>query len=230
MYRHILKTPTARLFLTKTPTSIKPFHNSPFLFNTTRTMVTSISDKIKHDHEELKSYYQKIKSSTSAADKTKWQNQFVWELARHSVAEELIVYPAFEKYLPGGEGTNIAAKDREEHQAVKRLLYDFQSINVEKEGEEAFEGKLDELWGLLSQHILEEERDDLPVLESAVKDESAKLAKEFDRTKWFVPTKSHPSAGSEGGVWESVMGLLGAPVDKLMDRFKSFPEEGEKKM
>ncbi|KAK3988745.1 hypothetical protein QBC44DRAFT_328829 [Cladorrhinum sp. PSN332] len=221
MYRHCLKAPTS--ILTRSAL-FKPSI-------TTRTMATisnRVSDKIKHDHAELKSYHSKIKSASTPTEKTKWQNQFVWELARHSVAEELIVYPAFEKHLPGGEGTSIAARDRQEHQAVKHLLKDFQMMKAE---DPQFDAKIDELWSVLQQHILEEERDDLPVLEAAIDErESEGLAKKFDRTKLFVPTQSHPAAGSEGGIYESAMGLLGAPVDKLMDLFKKFPEEGEKKI
>jgi hypothetical protein len=49
--------------------------------------------------------------------KTRWQNQFAWELARHSIGEELVVYPAMEKNL-WAKGKELAEKDRAEHQAV----------------------------------------------------------------------------------------------------------------
>jgi hypothetical protein len=45
-------------------------------------------------------------------------NQFTWELARHSIAEELVVYPAFEKYL-GDKGKLMAEDDRKEHHQVR---------------------------------------------------------------------------------------------------------------
>jgi hypothetical protein len=37
-------------------------------------------------------------------------------LARHPIAEELVVDPAFEKYVLGG--VEVADKDRQEHQSV----------------------------------------------------------------------------------------------------------------
>jgi len=46
-----------------------------------------------------------------------WANQFRWELARHSVGEELLLYPAFEKHL-GAEGKKMADEDRADHQTV----------------------------------------------------------------------------------------------------------------
>jgi hemerythrin superfamily protein len=78
---------------------------------------TRVSDHIKHDHEELREYYNNIKNAQRDDDKVKWQNQFVWELARHSVAEEIVVYPAFEKHIPNG--VVMAEKDRSEHQQVR---------------------------------------------------------------------------------------------------------------
>jgi hypothetical protein len=49
----------------------------------------------------------------------------------------------------------------------------------------------------LLEHIKEEESDDLPALEKAIATaESESLAKSFERTKAFVPSRSHPSAPS----------------------------------
>ena len=50
------------------------------------------------------------------------------------------------------------------------------------------------------------------------------MAKSFGRTKMFVPTRSHPSAG-EHPPFETVMGLLTAPFDHLSDLFRKFPDE-----
>lgn len=79
-----------------------------------------ISDRIIHDHRELSDFYNKIKSAKTADSQIEWQNQFTWELARHSIAEELTVYPAMEKYL-GDKGKEMAEKDRREHRSVCRL-------------------------------------------------------------------------------------------------------------
>lgn len=89
--------------------------------------------------------------------------------------------------------------------------------------------KLRELWGVLSAHIEEEERQDLPALESALTTaqaagESEKMAKKFGMTKAFVPSRSHPSAG-ENPYFESAMGMLAAPIDHIADIFRKFPEE-----
>jgi hypothetical protein len=77
----------------------------------------------------------------------------------------------------------------------------------------------------LDQHIKEEENDDLPALENAISvGESQSLAKSFGRTKAFVPSRSHPSAPSKPP-FETIVGLLTAPIDHLGDVFRKFPDE-----
>lgn len=76
----------------------------------------------------------------------------------------------------------------------------------------------------LKQHIKEEETHDLVKLEQAISsEESQSLAKSFGRTKIFVPTRSHPSAPTTP-LFETVVGLLAAPIDHLADLFRKFPD------
>lgn len=79
-------------------------------------MMAGISEAIKKDHREIEDYYKKVLASSTDKEKTQWQNQFTWELARHSIGEELVVYPQFEKKLPNGH--TMADKDRQEHLSV----------------------------------------------------------------------------------------------------------------
>ncbi|GLA60477.1 hypothetical protein ABZX51_003495 [Aspergillus tubingensis] len=181
-------------------------------------MASRISEAIKTDHREIEDYYNKILSSATETEKTKWQNQFTWELARHSIAEELVVYPQFEKSLP--DGLAMADKDRKEHQSVKEQLKKFQNM---KPTDPAFESTVRALMKDLSEHIKEEETQDLPKLEDAVSvEESEKLAKSFGRTKMFVPSRSHPSAPDKPP-FETAIGLLTAPIDHLADLFRKWP-------
>ncbi|KAB5580444.1 hemerythrin HHE cation binding domain-containing protein [Coniochaeta sp. 2T2.1] len=179
-----------------------------------------VSDAIIEDHKELKSYYDKIMSSHDPKTQTEYQNLFVWELARHSIAEEIVVYPAFEKHVP--DGKNMAKKDRQEHRTVKEKLYEFQKLSWD---EPEFKPTLQSLMDDLSHHIKEEEQDDLPALEKAIAEaDSDRMAKSFERTKMFVPTRSHPSS-PDRPPFETAMGLLAAPMDKLMDMFRKFPHK-----
>jgi len=186
--------------------------------------MSTISDAITTDHRELEKYYNEVINSDDVDHKTRYGNQFTWELARHSVAEELLVYPAMEKYI-GKEGHDHAEKDRKQHHQIKELLKEFQNMNA---ADSNYVPKLKELWSVLGQHIKEEEKEDLPALEKALaapenKGTSESLATNFGRTKMFVPSRSHPSAG-ENPLFEGPMGMLAAPIDHIADMFRKFPE------
>lgn len=89
-------------------------------FSATSLNSGRVSDAIIEDHRELKTYYDKIMNSADATTQTEYQNQFVWELARHSIAEEIVVYPAMEKHVINGK--DMAEKDRQEHRTVSSQL------------------------------------------------------------------------------------------------------------
>ncbi|KZF22966.1 hypothetical protein L228DRAFT_238856 [Xylona heveae TC161] len=185
--------------------------------------MSTISDAIKQDHREIEEYYDKIVNSSDQDTQTRYQNLFTWELARHSIGEELVIYPALEKYL-GDKGKQLADRDRQEHQTVKEALYKFQGL---KANDPDFIPTLKSLMSDLSEHIKEEERDDLPGLENALASSqdqmSEDLVKSFERTKLLVPTRSHPSAPDKPP-FETVVGLMTAPIDHVMDIFRKFPQ------
>ncbi|PIG82585.1 HHE domain protein [Aspergillus arachidicola] len=152
-------------------------------------------------------------------EQTRYQNLFTWELARHSIGEELVIYPALEKHVANGK--SLAEKDRKEHQSVKEQLKKFQNL---KASDADFIPTLEALMKDLAPHIKEEESTDLPALEeSLTPEESEKLSKSFGRTKMFVPSRSHPSAPSKPP-YETVVGLLAAPIDHLADLFRKWPD------
>ncbi|KAL7418637.1 hypothetical protein Q5752_007095 [Cryptotrichosporon argae] len=180
----------------------------------------TVSDVITHDHRELDEYYNNILGASDDDARARWQNQFTWELARHSIGEELVVYPAMEEHVVGGKA--LADHDRAEHNKVKVLLEKFQDLSPSAPD---FEPTIRKLYATLAEHIKEEESDDLPKLESALGPERSKeLAASFQRTKHFVPTRSHPSAPDKPP-FETVVGLLAAPIDRLGDLFRRFPKD-----
>ncbi|BDD61008.1 hypothetical protein MPDQ_005835 [Monascus purpureus] len=177
-----------------------------------------ISDRIKQDHREIESLYQKIIQSSDTHELVRLQNMFTWELARHAVGEELVLYPAFEKYMR--DGKDSADKDRREHKVIKDKLRQFQELLV---SDARFHPYITSLMEDLSKHIQEEEEIDLVRLEQAITDtESEKLSKSFSRTKIFVPTRSHPGAPDKPP-FETAVGLLMAPIDRLQNIFRKWP-------
>lgn len=111
---------------------------------------------------------------------------------------------------------------------MKELLYKFQGL---KTSDHEFTPTLKSLWSDLSQHIKEEEEQDLVKLENALQQaDSEKLTTSFNRTKKFIPTRSHPDAPDKPP-YETVAGLITAPLDKLADfMFRKFPAESKSEL
>jgi hemerythrin superfamily protein len=182
----------------------------------------TVTQAIIDDHQEIRSYYdQYTKASGDRDAQERWARQFIWEVARHSVGEEIVVYPLMEKHL-GEQGVKQANHDREEHQVVKEKLYKLESLTPSTD---EYNILLKQTMADLRQHMEEEEKHDLPTLEAAIGEEhSRKAAKDFVRTKKFVPTRSHPSAPTQPTL-ETLAGFLAAPMDKLKDAFAKFPTD-----
>ncbi|KAF9556871.1 hypothetical protein CPC08DRAFT_764939 [Agrocybe pediades] len=182
-------------------------------------------EAIADDHQELYTYYYEyVKNKGNIDAQERWARQLIWEVARHAIGEELVVYPLMEKHL-GAEGKRLADEDRQEHLQVKELLYQIESVKV---GTEEHASILKAVVDHLKPHNDSEEQKDLPALQKAIgNDAAAEAAASFKRTKKFVPTRSHPSAPDQPPM-ETVAGLMAAPLDKLKDMFAKFPTDEDK--
>ena len=90
-----------------------------------------------------------------------------------------------------------------------------------------FNPLLERLMEDLHHHIDHEKNEDMPKLEKVLsREESKELAKSFERTKMFTPTRSHPSAPNKP-YFENFAVMLAAPIDKFADLLRSFPEESK---
>lgn len=204
-----------------------PVAPSPFVY-LRATMATASSRSliaaIKQDHREIEAFFDQYKKAAGDIDaQTRWSNQFTWEVARHSIGEELVVYPLLEEAL-GDKGHQLAEQDRHDHQYVKDHLKKLESLRV---GSPQFDACITDVMEHLREHIKSEETQDLPQLEKAIGFErSLNTAKSFERTKMFVPTRSHPNAPAKPP-FETLAGLLAAPLDKLKDAFSKFPSDSQ---
>ncbi|KAI0486175.1 hypothetical protein F4859DRAFT_511176 [Xylaria cf. heliscus] len=187
-----------------------------------QSQIWKVSEAIREDHRQLKDYYNRAVNSTDPDEQERYGNAFIWELARHSIAEEIVVYPAFEREIQD-DGPSIADKDRAQHQGLKEQLYRFQNL---KPKDEAYVPTLKRLFEDLQNHIKEEEENDLVKLEKQLSlTESKELSHSFEQTKMLTPTRSHPSAPNKPP-FETVFSLMAAPIDRIRDLlFTKFPEK-----
>jgi hemerythrin superfamily protein len=187
------------------------------------TTSPDLNDAIIHDHRELEEFYTSYKKARQNRDDEeaeKWFNQFVWELCRHSVGEELVVYPLMDTLGP--KGKELADKDRADHQKVKNELEEILRLNDPDRSETL----LDRLMEDLRQHIKDEETEDLEFLKQNADPKSLETAAQaFMFGKKVAPTRPHAGIPNKWAVLEAGLGLFVTPVDKLRDLFTPYPKD-----
>ncbi|KAF9523615.1 HHE domain-containing protein [Crepidotus variabilis] len=193
----------------------------------TNTETGTLLRSITNDHREIFDCYdQYVKSQGDHDAQQRWSNQLAWEVARHSVGEELVVYPLLEKHL-GADGKKMADEDRAEHQEVKKLLAKLEGTSA---GSAEHAAILKSVIDNLKPHIEGEEKHDFPLLERVLSSaESKEAAVKFYKTKQFAPTRAHPSAPNKPP-FETLAGFMAAPLDKLKDAFSKFPTEEQREV
>jgi len=199
-----------------------PLIKTPYrFFSTTGAMGDSeITEDIKKDHRELEEAYHKYKSAPNMEEGKKWFNQFLWEICRHSVAEEVIMYNMLESI--DDYGKQLSEESREGHRKLKVMLED---LRKEKNDAE-FDRKFDAVYKELMDHIKLEEGEDLPYLQKNISLEKRQAAaRVFAMKKNLVPTRPHPEIPDKPTTLELALGLLATPVDKLRDLFTDFPKK-----
>lgn len=188
---------------------------------TTKQVGADIIDKVKHDHEELdEAYtrYKKFHKEGNEEEAAKWFNEFVWEISRHAVTEEIVLYPLIA--LQGEKGKKIADESRAEHQETKDMLAEIQGISDPA----LFEKKFDAIMAAVRKHIKKEEREDLVYLKQTVDEKGREAAgTTFALGKNIVPTRPHAAVPNKPAALEGALGLLITPIDKLRDIFTPFP-------
>jgi hypothetical protein len=68
--------------------------------------------------------YKRAKNANDVDAQARWARQLTWEVARHAVGEEIVVYPLMEKHL-GEKGKQLADEDRDQHQVGTPPLLQF---------------------------------------------------------------------------------------------------------
>ena len=133
-------------------------------------------------------------------------------LVRHSVAEEMYVYPAMREYLEDGD----AAVDHDiaEHRQIEECL-------KELEGLEPADGKFTEivarLQELIADHVTDEEDEQFPRLREVVPEQRLiDLRDKVEAAEKVAPTRPHPNA-PHSELFHKVVGPGVGMVDRLRD-------------
>ena len=208
---------------TRIATSFQPSQPKTSFHHAFTTKSTQrILPAIKSEHATLHAHTTQILRGLNPDEQTRYQNQFTWELARHMISEELVVYPAIVAHVQ--HGTALSNKNRLEHQDLKEQLKMFQGL---RSTDPRFAPTLEALAGELETHAHREESEDLVLLEKELTDsESQELTRSIESLRTFLPSRSHPLAPNKPP-FETAAGLLMAPVDLVADLFRKWPRSGE---
>jgi hemerythrin superfamily protein len=168
---------------------------------------------LTHDHREVEELFGKLEAATPDDGQTRREltDQVIMELVRHSVAEEMYLYPATRKYLPDGDA--IADKEIAEHDRVEKTLKALEKTDADSV---EFSDLLAELMSDVRLHVRDEEDNLFPALAAHCSQEDlTKMGEKVQAAKDKAPTRPHPSAPNR-----PPLNKLLAPGAGLVDRVR----------
>ncbi len=172
-----------------------------------------VIDVLVTDHREALELVEQIRTSTDAEQRRDLTDSLISELVRHSVAEEMYVYPAMREHLPNGD--EAAEHDTKEHKQLEATMKKLESADAS--GTE-FAGHLAELERILRDHVSDEEQEQFPKLRQHVPAERlVELKGKVETAKKIAPTRPHPAAPN-AELFHKLVGPGVGLVDRLRDK------------
>ena len=170
-----------------------------------------VVDILTADHHEVMALVGQI--ATAQPDQRRdMADTVITELVRHSVAEEMYVYPAMRKQLPDGE--QAVAHDIEEHKDLERTMKELEGCDADAP---RFMQLVSELREKLHHHATDEENEQFPQLRARLpQHELVKMREQVETAKKIAPTRPHPNAPNS----ELFHKMVGPGVG-LMDRVRN---------
>jgi hemerythrin superfamily protein len=172
-----------------------------------------VVDILTTDHHEVLDLLQQIKITANSEERRDLADTVISELVRHSVAEEMYVYPAMKKYLPDGD--EAVDHDVEEHKELEQTMKKLESVDAQSP---EFTQLLGELEDILRDHVSDEENEQFPQLRAQVpREELIEIGEKVENAKKLAPTRPHPLAPNNE-VFHKLVGPGVGLVDRLRDK------------
>jgi hemerythrin superfamily protein len=174
-----------------------------------------VIEVLEHDHREVEQMFSELESlrgtesPTRQARRKELAEQVTIELVRHSVAEEVLVYPEVEKKVSAEEAEHA----REEHAEAEETLQRLEQLDAD---DPAFDDTLATLMREIRHHIEDEEGQTFPQMREAMdEDELKKLGGRVEAFKSVAPTRPHPKVPNE-----TLARVAAGPAASLFDRMR----------
>ncbi|MEU3513648.1 hemerythrin domain-containing protein [Streptomyces longwoodensis] len=151
----------------------------------------NVIDELMTDHREVEELFGRIEALPSGDRKRKvYAEQAVMELVRHSVAEEMYLYPAVREHVAGGDA--LADKELEDHAEAEQLMKDLESCEAD---DPEFDRLMTRLMTEIRAHVADEEGNLFVRLRASCPPEALdQLGDKVRQAKKVAPTRPHPAA------------------------------------
>jgi hemerythrin superfamily protein len=170
---------------------------------------------LEHDHREVEEMFDELtalRGDTSEEAMSRRKDlveQVTIELVRHSVAEEVLVYPQVADKISEDEAKHA----REEHAEAEETLARLEKLDPD---DAAFDDELETLMREIRHHIEEEEGEMFAHMRQTFSaDELRTMGARVDAFKKVAPTRPHPSVPNE-----ALPRIAAGPVASLLDRMR----------
>src|SRR3954454_6332557 len=174
-----------------------------------------VIEVLEHDHREVEQMFAELESLRGAAtDEQKSRRkdltaQVTIELVRHSVAEEVLVYPKVEKKVSAEEVEHA----RKEHAEAEETLQRLEKLAADAP---AFDDELATLMREIRHHIEDEEGEMFAHMRKVIDaDELRRLGSRVEAFKKVAPTRPHPNVPNE-----PLPRTAAGPAASLFDRMR----------
>src|SRR3954467_1720384 len=156
-----------------------------------------VIEVLEHDHREVEQMFSELESLRGASSeedlsrRKELAEQVTIELVRHSVAEEVLVYPQVEEKVSAEEAEHA----RKEHAEAEETLQRLEKLDAD---DPAFDDELATLMREIRHHIEDEEGEMFAHMRQAIDaDELRRLGRQVEAFKNVSPTHPHPSVPNE---------------------------------
>ena len=174
-----------------------------------------VIDVLEHDHREVEQMFAELESLRGAATeeakarRKEVTEQVTIELVRHSVTEEVLVYPKVEKQVSAEEVEHA----REEHAEAEKTLQRLEKLDAD---DPAFDDELATLMAEIRHHIEDEEGEMFAHMRQVIDtEELRKLGARVEAFKKVAPTRPHPNVPNT-----PLPRLAAGPAASIFDRMR----------
>lgn len=171
-----------------------------------------VVDMLMREHREVESLLDSIAQTEQQPNARDIADQVIAMLVKHSVAEEMFVYPVMEEHFENGR--EEVEHDKQEHQRLEELLKQLEGLEPEDPEFPTCVGRIQEV---LADHIADEESEQFPKLRAAIPtDRLIDLRDKVEMAEKVAPTRPHPGA-PHSEMFHKLVGPGVGMVDRLRD-------------